>query len=269
MNILILGSGTVGSVLYSYLKQWFSIENLNRNNLDAEQLDKITINFKQYDYVINCIGITKAVTNRTENKDDLFKTQFLVNGIFPIWLSERCKRLIHLSTDYVFKGDWIDHKYLESDRTDALGQHELSKRIGDMLENGMVLRTSMPGPGGKSNNTIFNQLLNTENEIFYGFINWYWNGITSLQFADCVRQIIENDLYDKGLYHLFSPHDMTKYEFCCMIKDVFKLKVKIKPRVSTKYFNTMLKSEKFLQYKLLIPDMITQLENLKLFMDYK
>ena len=54
-----------------------------------------------------------------------------------------------------------------------------------------------------------------------------------------------------------------------MIKDVFKLKVKIKPRVSTKYFNTMLKSEKFLQYKLLIPDMITQLENLKLFMDYK
>jgi dTDP-4-dehydrorhamnose reductase len=50
-----------------------------------------------------------------------------------------------------------------------------------------------------------------------------WNGITCYQYCKIVEQIISQQLFWKGVRHIYSPHKKSKYEMACIIKDVYQL----------------------------------------------
>jgi dTDP-4-dehydrorhamnose reductase len=97
MKVIILGQGKLGKEIYSQTK-W---DNLSRskNNIEVTEFDQWKEKLLPYDTILNCIANTN-----TYSKD---KTSHIItNYKFVIDLVKFCnehnKKLIHISTDYVY-----------------------------------------------------------------------------------------------------------------------------------------------------------------------
>ena len=74
---------------------------------------------------------------------------------------------------------------------------------------------------------MFEWVKSNKNKEINGFMNHFWNGITCLQFAKIVEQIIKDNLFWKGVRHIFSPKAVSKYELLKMINDIYDFNIKI------------------------------------------
>ena len=165
-KVLILGvTGMLGHTLLTRLSQsgafevhgtarsreglasWFAPQLLERVKVgvDADNLDSILRALAEFrpDVVLNCIGIIKQLPIA---KDPVVSIG--INALFPHRLSLACKaagaRLIHISTDCVFRGD--KGNYTENDQSDAEDLYGRSKYLGEVAEPHCVtLRTSIIG----------------------------------------------------------------------------------------------------------------------------
>ena len=148
-RILVTGSnGQLGSALK---KQSADFENLKITFVDVEELDltnehSVNRHFdnNRYAYIINCAAFT-AVDQAEKNPE----AAFAVNAAVPERLGSICQlfstRLIHISTDYVFSGNY-NIPYVEDDVTDAVNLYGKSKLEGEKAlwsnTNAMIIRTS-------------------------------------------------------------------------------------------------------------------------------
>ena len=64
-------------------------------------------------------------------------------------------------------------------------------------------------------------------ETINGWDNHFWNGITCYQYCKVIDKIINEDLFWKGIRHIYSPVKKTKYELACIIKKVYGLSINI------------------------------------------
>ena len=151
-QILILGDGLLGSELHKqtgwdYLsrkKDGFDAGNFNLAYMSKVLGHKI----RYYTDIVNCIG-------HTDTRDDAKELHWKLNYLFPSNLANYCtfynKKLIHISTDYVYA-----YSKSFAKETDALGApanwYGYSKLLGDavvQLFSGryLVLReTHKPNP---------------------------------------------------------------------------------------------------------------------------
>jgi dTDP-4-dehydrorhamnose reductase len=215
MNILIFGaSGMAGSMITRYLSECgYNIVPMFRKDFDVLK-DELPI-LDTYDYVINCIGLIKQ---RQNIDDKLFHT---VNAEFPKNLATKCKRLFHISSDCVFSGNLQEDKlYSTFDKKDAQDSYGRSKSEGECLYHAMILRTSIIGPS-KDNNGLFEWFRNTKEPV-NGFANHLWSGITTLQLAKIIEDIISTNGYKNGLYQVSSTK-ISKYNLLCLINTIFFL----------------------------------------------
>jgi dTDP-4-dehydrorhamnose reductase len=218
MNILVLGSnGMAGSMIARHLLNEHNVTTMGRKNFDVLK-DELP-NLDSYDYVINCIGLIKQ---RVVIDDNLF---FIINSDFPQKLSLLCKKLIHISSDCVFSGLISEGEaYYTDDITDALDSYGKSKAKGEVIKNNaMVLRTSIIGPA-KDNNGLFEWFRKSQDPK--GFYNHLWSGITTLELAKIINNIILTNSYKTGLYQIASEK-ITKYNLLCLINTMFNLNKKI------------------------------------------
>jgi dTDP-4-dehydrorhamnose reductase len=135
-RVLILGAnGRLGQALtrcYRSLPE-LSVTPWTRHQLDLtpthlipRQLDKI-----EYDVIINTAGMTDV--DACEQQPEL---ALQINAHAPQAIAQHCantgRRLIHLSTDYVFSGSTVDHHPLtEECPTDPCNQYGISKLRGE------------------------------------------------------------------------------------------------------------------------------------------
>jgi dTDP-4-dehydrorhamnose reductase len=49
-----------------------------------------------------------------------------------------------------------------------------------------------------------------------------------LQLSKIIYEIINQNLYWKGVRHIFSPTTVSKHELCTMISDIYELNIKVK-----------------------------------------
>ena len=96
-----------------------------------------------------------------------------------------------------------------------------------------------------------------------GYNNHYWNGVTCLQLATIIKQMIENNIFWKGIRHVYSPRSVSKYELVKMINEAYKLNIEIyKYNADNNIDKTITsKHEKIFN----IPDLLVQLQSLKVF----
>ena len=143
-------------------------------------------------------------------------------SIFPVRLSDWCDinnvKLIHISTDCVFDG--ISGLYSESATSFSRDVYGLSKRVGEP-ENSMVLRTSIIGPEDKNFYSLYSWVFR-QSKIVNGFVNHYWNGVTTWELARIIVTVINNGLWELGVKHIFGE-DLTKYDLLCKINLCFNL----------------------------------------------
>ena len=264
-NILVPGSGgMLGYGVSSYLrKNGYNVKGLARNDFDVTKQDVTDIEkyIVKQDLVINCIGVIKPMIEKNSVQDVL-----KVNSIFPQNLAKLCRKnnvkLIHVTTDCVFSGKTGNYK--ETDLYDADDLYGISKNGGDGSEC-MVLRTSFVGPENGNSRSLMEWAFSQKNKSVKGFTNHRWNGVSSVYFAEICAKILNENLYKEGVYHIYSPDTVTKYELLQIFDKVFGLGLKISPAEAAEKCDRSMSSIHNLSSTIVTKTIETQVNELKHF----
>ena len=212
-KVLVLGhKGMLGHVVYDYLKEnKYKVITYKGDATEFEKLEKF-INKKNPDVVINCIGKLNVCKDRQQ--------QILVNTVLPQVLSQFSKRLIHISTNCVFKDIGPHEEYEEPNATDLYG---VCKGMGEIdNDKDLTIRTSIIGPELKEDGSgLFQWVMKQDKYLINGYKNIYWNGVTTLQLAKFIELVMFKKEY--GLINYYSDKEISKYELIKLIVDIFKL----------------------------------------------
>tara|TARA_Y100000389_G_C17467900_1_gene527400 strand:- start:4121 stop:5002 length:882 start_codon:yes stop_codon:yes gene_type:complete len=267
-NLLILGcNGLAGNTFYRYFSRnsnfnvFGTVRKKKYINLFDKKIRKNIMLFnsfsrddklrqlltsKNYNYIINCVGITK------KKKVD-YKLINFINAVLPFKISKLKNyktKLVHLSTDCVFNGS--KGNYIETDVSDAEDIYGITKILGEVQSrNTITIRTSIIGheitlPKLGLMEWFFNM------KKVKGFFKAYFSGITVLQFA----KILEKTNFFKGytgIRHI-SSKKISKYDLLNIIKTIYKKKI-IVNKSSNLIIDRSLNSTKFKRLlKLKIPN---------------
>ena len=266
MKVLVLGStGMLGSAVGKYFENTDHKAILTyRNQKVAYGKNRVFFDTKmslehmqteKCDYVINCIGTIKPFM-ATSPRDSRY-----INSVFPWDLAAWCKshgsKLIHITTDCVYSGR--KGSYVESDAHDALDDYGKSKSLGEPVDDCMVIRTSIIGEEIHKNASLVEWAKSQKGKSVKGFINHLWNGITTNQYAKICHQIIDQNLWSTGLFHVYSKDVVNKLQMLEYFDEKFDLDLDIaafEPPVSC---DRSLSSEKDLVAKLDVPTVKEQI----------
>lgn len=254
-----------GHIISSYLKkEKYEVLEVNRDTVDIENFFSLESFFnslsQDYDFIINCIGL--LVKDSIDRPD----RAALVNAWFPHYLENKTSslktKIIHLSTDCVFDGS--KGNYVETDIHTEINSYGKSKSYGELNNNkDITFRMSIIGPEIKNNGTgLLNWILTCKEQEISGWENAWWNGITTLELAKCIKKYIENPFFF-GVYHLVNNSlKINKYELLCKINKIYNLEKIINKTSGPKSVNKILiDTRNLLDFK--IPDYDTQLTELK------
>jgi len=246
MKILILGNkGMLGHVVERYLmEKEYDVVGTDRTEVDVTDYESMRnkIIAIRPEVIINCTGALGPCKDKEK--------QVLVNICAPRYLQYLSKKLawkpkiIHISTNCVFK-DIGPHGIEEvPDATNLYGQ---CKAYGEIVDDhNLTIRTSITGPElkmGKGLNLFDWFVHQSPNppDVADGYVNAFWNGVSTLELAKFIEACIRTQdgpikadgldpLKITGLIHFFSE-TVNKYDFVCMLNELYDLKKSIRPVV--------------------------------------
>jgi len=270
MKIYLFGStGMLGRYVYTLLIKHYNVKCITRNDYNIEndtvkKLEEVlTSNLCENDIIINCAGIIPQKYEKYH-----YKTYILVNTLFPHKLSEISDKyktkLIHITTDCVYDG--IKGNYFESDLQTATDIYGVSKSLGEP-KNTTIIRTSIIGEELTGKKSLLEWVKSNKNGIINGYKNHYWNGVTCLTLAKIINEIIDKDLFWKGIKHIFSPNIISKYELCCYINEIYNLNIVIR-ETDDKEKKNMTLSHNNSEYNFKIKSIYEQICELKEYEQY-
>jgi dTDP-4-dehydrorhamnose reductase len=244
MRILILGvSGMLGRALWQILgaAEGLQVYGAARSRppesgpgdrvftgIDVLNADDLTSLYGAVrpDVVINAIGLIKQ---RKAASDPLQAVP--INTLLPHRLAALCRlggaRLIHVSTDCVFRGD--RGGYRESDPADAVDLYGLSKYLGEVSaeDHVLTLRTSIIGRERGSAHGLIEWFLNAPGPV-KGFRHAIFSGLPTVVLAELIRDRIlpRPDLH--GLFHV-SADPIDKLTLLGLTAEIYGLNTVIDP----------------------------------------
>lgn len=240
IKVLVLGkNGMLGSMIFDYLTKVTSlnITGTERGEFDVEKFLKNPLKFsrfKNFDYVINCIGIIKPYCKDTDPEGVIKAIR--INSLFPHELTKFYRgsltKIIQIATDCVFSGR--SGNYNEDSIHDPVDVYGMTKSLGEVLSgNFLNIRCSIIGPELKNNQGLLAWFLNQqEGSKLKGFVNHRWNGVTTLQFAKLCKQIIEQNNFKQlikinHVLHFTPNNSVNKNELLSLFSKTFEKKIDI------------------------------------------
>jgi dTDP-4-dehydrorhamnose reductase len=272
MKILVIGSdGQLGlefqkiSKSYDSLSWFFS----TTDNLDLVKLDTISsfLNNINPSVIINCAAYTNVDKAEIESKLANI-INYKAVGIVSRWTNKNNKKLIHVSTDYVFDG--LSKLPLSEDsNTNPINEYGSSKLKGEIVclkndPNSIVIRTSwLYSSFGNNFVKTMIDLMKKNNSV--KVVNDQIGSPTyANDLAKVIVEIIISSKNKSGLFHYSNLGKTSWFEFARSIREFYKLDCKI-IAVSSKEFKTLAKRP---QYSLLNKLKIKKTFNLEI-PDYK
>ena len=229
MKIYLFGSsGMLGGYVKKILSAHFDILCLTRKDYDVSidhwnKLDKLLDNIKNTDIIINCVGIIPQ-----KYKMDNYRSFIQVNSLFPHRLQKIVEKidakLIHITTDCVYSGS--KGLYKESDIHDEVNLYGVSKSLGEP-ENATIIRTSIIGHETNYKKSLLEWIISNKNKEINGYRNHLWNGVTCLTLAKIIKNMIDDNIFWKGVRHIYSPNTVSKYDLCVLTNNTYSLNIKI------------------------------------------
>jgi len=227
-KILVIGAGgMLGYAVSEYFeKKGFEVKELRRNEFDIanDSLEKLDLFVEGCDIVINCAGVIKPRIEEMSIEDVL-----KVNSVFPKNLARLCKskkiKCIHITTDCVYSGE--KGAYDEDDYFDAEDVYGMTKLAGENSNDCMILRTSIIGEEKNQSRSLLEWALGQKGKEVNGFTNHLWNGVTTVYLAEVIENIVNNQFYQEGLFHIHSPNTVDKYELLQIFNKVYDLELNI------------------------------------------
>jgi dTDP-4-dehydrorhamnose reductase len=161
------------------------------------------------------------------------------------WVEKNNKRLLHFSTDCVFSGK--DGSYDENSNLDAQDVYGKTKGLGEVISNNsLTLRGSMIGRELENKTELLEWFLSKKNDEVKGYSNVIYSGITTLQMAYFINEIIVNFPNLTGLFNVASK-PITKYDLLILLNKHFNNQsiiikdetyISKKNLVAQKFYNT-------------------------------
>ncbi len=168
------------------------------------------------DWIINCSAYTAV--DKAEDEEDLARgINALGAGNLAGLATAIGARLIHLSTDYVFRGDGA-RPYIESDAVDPQGAYGRTKVEGEALvanlcPHNFIIRTAwLYGQHGPNFVDTMLRLMRELDSIGVvadqrGTPTW------AADLAQAIARIIQQDMTGFGIYHYTNAGQATWFEF--------------------------------------------------------
>ena len=243
MKIVVLGaSGQLGSCL----KKTSAERNLtdisfpseeHANILDKDLLDKLFSSEKPQ-YVINCAAYTAV-----DKAEDDVDTCRRVNRDGAAYIAEICKKhqatLIHISTDFVFKGD-VPKLLSETDPAEPENMYGLTKlegeaAIAEILPEHYTIRTSwLYSEFG--NNFVKTMLrLGRERDQLGVIVDQVGSPTYAIDLANVILDIVESENKAYGIYHYSNEGVTSWYDFAKAVFDISNTQVILNPVKTSEY----------------------------------
>lgn len=219
MRILVIGSG--GRLGAALVREWRAageqVHALPRTSLDLadDRAIRDTLSVLTYDVVVNCAALTNVDYCEAHEEEAMRINSAAVRAMAEICARKK-KRMIHISTDYVFDGEKRT-PYTEEDRPRPLGVYAASKLAGEKVlaaihENSLSVRVSWVfGPDRPSFvDQILQRALETEE---LSAIADKWAAPTyTLDAAKLLHPLLKR-LPVKGVMHLCNAGSCTWQEY--------------------------------------------------------
>lgn len=252
MNILVTGAnGQLGTALREVPRsredRWIFTDVTQLPGVETVYLDvtdpdavQIVCDSEQVDVIVNCA----AYTNVDKAEEDQ-STADLLNRQAPMNLAAAARRrgavLIHVSTDYVFRGD-KSVPYAEEDAPDPTGVYGVTKLAGEraVIESGckcLIFRTAwLYSPWGKNFVRTMLQLMETRPSL-----KVVYDQVGSPTYAPDLAALIAHvigtrDFGKTGIYHFTDEGAISWYDFAMAIRDLSSLReCLVAPCLSAEY----------------------------------
>lgn len=228
MKILVTGyPGQLAMCVVDCLKE----RNINYDALSVGEFDitdkEEVVNHLgngRYDYLINCAAYTN-VDAAEEYMDNAIK----VNDTAVMLLAKACEEnnvtFIHISTDYVFKGDSIFHK-AEDDKRCPINMYGKTKALGELnieevAENHklkyMIIRTAWLycEYGHNFVKTILRKMADGESVNVVN--DQYGSPTYARDLADFIVNSVIGNEFESGIYHYTNEGTCSWYDFAVAI----------------------------------------------------
>lgn len=223
-----------------FVSRGYAVKEISRKEFDIvkDPFTKIEHLLLESDIVINCAGVIKPQIAKNSIEDVL-----KVNAVFPRNLASFCKQMnikcFHVTTDCVYSG--TKGEYTEDDIFDADDLYGLSKNAGEPM-NCMTLRTSIIGEERGQSRSLIEWAKSQQGKNVTGFVNHYWNGVTTVHLAEVIEKILDNEIYTEGIFHIHSPNTVSKKELLETLDEVYSLNLTIQPTEAPQFCDRTLSS---------------------------
>ena len=206
------------------------------NILDVEALDKI-FEAQKPDYVINCAAYTAV--DKAEDDSELSE-KVNVTGVKN--LADQCAKygavLIHVSTDFVFKGD-VARPLTESDPTHPISVYGQTKLDGEkaaaQIEKHFIVRTGWLY-SEHGNNFVKTMLkLGADRDELRIIADQVGTPTYAIDLAGFILHIIEQQSTAYGIYHYSNEGVTSWFDFARAVFDVSETRVKAIPIRTDQY----------------------------------
>ncbi len=207
---------------------------LTRAALDLSNLPQVQMTLAEFDpeVIINAA----AYTNVDQAEDEPGRALNANEGGAGL-LAGFGRRLIHLSTDFVFdgaKGGW----YVEDDATAPLGHYGRTKALGEaairaQIDNHLILRTSWLYSAHGHNFVKTMLRLATNNADMRVVADQVGCPTSAHDLADALLRLVDTD--HLGTFHLAGTEEATWHEFAVGIVEAAGIDVEVEAIATTEY----------------------------------
>jgi dTDP-4-dehydrorhamnose reductase len=206
------------------------------NILDVEALDKV-FSAQKPDYAINCAAYTAV--DKAEDDSELSE-KVNVTGVKN--LADQCAKhgtvLIHVSTDFVFKGD-VARPLTEADPTHPISVYGQTKLDGEkaaaQIEKHFIVRTGWLY-SEHGNNFVKTMLkLGADRDELRIIADQVGTPTYAIDLAGFILHIIEQQSTDYGVYHYSNEGVTSWFDFARAVFDISETQVKAIPIRTDQY----------------------------------
>jgi dTDP-4-dehydrorhamnose reductase len=181
--------------------------------------------------VINCVGIIKQLPTAHDPLISL-----TVNSVLPHRLHRLCQaagsRLIHFSTDCVFRGD--KGMYTEDDPSDAIDLYGRTKFLGETAGAGaLTLRTSIIGRELETRSGLVEWFLSQRGKRVSGYTRAIYTGFTTHAMARILRTIMAEHPELSGTVQVASD-PISKHDLLKLLRSAYHADIEVVPEDATR-----------------------------------
>ncbi|OON97965.1 MAG: dTDP-4-dehydrorhamnose reductase, partial [Epulopiscium sp. Nele67-Bin005] len=216
----------------------YEIISTDVKTLDISNLDQVksTVLTHKPDVIINCAAYT-AVDNCETDVEGAYKVNAIGPRNLAVVAEELNAKLVHVSTDYVFKGESLGRDWREDDQVEPQSIYGTSKLMGEKYIQNFsskyfIVRTAwLYGEGNNFVRTMI-KLAQTNPEL--KVVNDQVGNPTSTKdLAIAILNLAKTELY--GIYHGTCEGTCSWYDFACKIFEIKGIDIKVTPVTSEQF----------------------------------